>query len=62
MKNKKEANELFSDDNYQHDVARYAKALTHCSKFFDLPPNEEKLVKSIKLSIHLNSKLLHQVG
>lgn len=57
MKNKKEANELFSDGNYRHAAAR--KALTHCSKFFDLSPEEEEEVKEVKLSLHLNIALMY---
>jgi tetratricopeptide (TPR) repeat protein len=41
MKNKAEANELFGDGNYKHACARYAKALSHCNKFFDLSPDDE---------------------
>ena len=54
MKNKAEANELFSDGNYRHAAARYAKALTHCTKFYDLSPQEEHEVKEVKLSLYLN--------
>ena len=54
MKNKAEANELFSGGNYRHAAARYAKALTHCTKFFDLSPQEEQEVKNVKLSLYLN--------
>mmetsp|Transcript_28544 Transcript_28544/g.60504 ORF Transcript_28544/g.60504 Transcript_28544/m.60504 type:complete len:748 (+) Transcript_28544:113-2356(+) len=59
MKNKNEANELFSGKNYRHAAARYAKALTHCSKLFDLSPDEEKEVKEVKLSLHLNLALAY---
>ena len=59
MKNKNEANELFSDKNYRHAAARYAKALTHCTKFFDLSPEEEKEVKDVKLSLYLNIALAY---
>lgn len=54
MKNKKEANELFSDGNYKHSAARYAKALSHCSKFFDLSPAQEEEAREVKLSLYLN--------
>ncbi|KAL7450154.1 hypothetical protein ACHAWC_002127, partial [Mediolabrus comicus] len=54
MKNKAEANELFSGKNYQHAAARYAKALSHCSKFFDLSPEQKKEVDDVKLSLYLN--------
>jgi len=59
MKNKNEANELFSDRNYRHAAARYAKALTHCTKFFDLSPVEEQEVKDVKLSLYLNIALAY---
>ncbi len=59
MKNKNEANELFSDGNHRHAAARYAKALTHCAKFFDLGPEEEKEVRATKLSLHLNMALAY---
>ena len=59
MKNKNEANELFSDKNYRHAAARYAKALTHASKFFDLNPEEQKEVNDVKLSLHLNIALAY---
>ena len=59
MKNKNEANELFSDKNYRHAAARYAKALTHCTKFFDLSPEEEKEVQDVKLSLYLNIALAY---
>jgi len=59
MKNKKEANELFSDKNYRHAAARYAKALTHCSKFFDLSPDEQKEVDDVKMSLYLNIALAY---
>jgi len=59
LKNKNEANELFSDGNYRHAAARYAKALTHCAKFFDLSPEEEREVRDTKLSLHLNMALCY---
>eukprot|EP01082_Thalassiosira_pseudonana_P005183 g4728.t1 g4728 contig16:169977-171020(+) len=59
MKNKGEANELFSDGNYKFAAARYAKALSHCSKFFDLSPEEEQEVKDVKLSLHINMALAY---
>ncbi|KAL7469634.1 hypothetical protein ACHAXS_009915 [Conticribra weissflogii] len=54
MKNKAEANELFSGGNYRHAAARYAKALTHCTKFYDLSPQDEQEVNDVKLSLYLN--------
>ena len=59
MKNKKEANELFSDGNYKHAAARYAKALSHCSKFFDLSPAQEDEMRDVKLSLYLNLALAY---
>jgi molecular chaperone DnaK (HSP70) len=59
MKNKKEANELFSDGNYKHAAARYAKALSHCSKFFDLSPAQEEELRDVKLSLYLNLALAY---
>ncbi|KAL3771140.1 hypothetical protein ACHAW5_009924 [Stephanodiscus triporus] len=54
MKNKNEANELFSDGNYRHAAARYAKALGHTAKLFDLSPAEEEEAREVKLSLYLN--------
>ncbi|CAK4375705.1 unnamed protein product [Aphanomyces euteiches] len=54
VKNKDEGNELFRGGNIQHAAARYVKALTHASKFFDLRPEEADQVKAIKLSLYLN--------
>lgn len=59
LKNKKEANELVADGNYRHAAARYAKALGHCAKFFDLAPAEEEEVRRVKLSLHLNAALAY---
>jgi heat shock protein 4 len=54
MKNKQEANELFSDGNYKFAAARYTKALSHCAKFVDLSPDDGEEVKAVKLSLNLN--------
>ncbi|KAF0689509.1 Aste57867_19066 [Aphanomyces stellatus] len=54
VKNKDEGNELFKGGNVQHAAARYVKALTHATKFFDLRPDEAAEVKAIKLSLYLN--------
>ncbi|EQC41602.1 hypothetical protein SDRG_01561 [Saprolegnia diclina VS20] len=54
MKNKDEGNELFRGGNVQHAAARYVKALTHASKFFDLRPEDAAEVKAVKLSLYLN--------
>jgi tetratricopeptide (TPR) repeat protein len=44
MKNKDEGTELFGDGNYTFAAARYAKALSHCGKLFDLSPEDEEEV------------------
>ena len=59
MKNKAEANELFSDGNYKFAAARYTKALTHCAKFVDLGPDDLKEVNDVKLSLNLNLALAY---
>uniref|UniRef100_A0A7S4QQX3 Uncharacterized protein n=1 Tax=Ditylum brightwellii TaxID=49249 RepID=A0A7S4QQX3_9STRA len=59
MKNKNEANELFSDKNYRHAAARYVKALSHCAKFYDLAPEDEEEIKGVKLSLNLNLALAY---
>ncbi|KAF4040169.1 Hsp70 protein [Phytophthora infestans] len=53
-KNKEEGNELFRDGNHKHAAARYVKALTHASKFFDLTEADKEEVNVIKLSLYLN--------
>ncbi|KAG7396226.1 hypothetical protein PHYBOEH_002606 [Phytophthora boehmeriae] len=53
-KNKEEGNELFRDGNHKHAAARYVKALTHASKFFDLTEADQAEVNAIKLSLYLN--------
>jgi len=57
LKNKTEANELFSDGNYKFAAARYTKALSHCYKFVDLSPDDQKEVNAVKLSVNLNLAL-----
>ncbi len=59
MKNKNEANELFSDGNYRHAAARYAKALSHAAKLFDMSPAEEEEAREVRLSLHLNLALAY---
>jgi tetratricopeptide (TPR) repeat protein len=54
IKNKDEGTELFKGGNYRPAAARYHKALTHSAKFFDLSPEDEVEVKSLKISLHLN--------
>ncbi|KAF4322031.1 hypothetical protein JM18_002296 [Phytophthora kernoviae] len=53
-KNKEEGNELFRDGNHKHAAARYVKALSHTSKFFDLNEADQAEVNTIKLSLYLN--------
>eukprot|EP00977_Amphora_coffeiformis_P003434 scaffold638_cov168-Amphora_coffeaeformis.AAC.16 len=59
LKNKAEANELFSDGNYKFAAARYTKALSHCAKFVDLSPEDAEEVKGVKLSLNLNLALAY---
>lgn len=54
VKNKEEGNELFKGGNFRPAAARYHKALTHASKFFDLSPDDEIEVNQLKLSLYLN--------
>lgn len=59
MKNKAEANELFSDGNFKFAAARYTKALSHCAKFVDLSPEDLEEVNGVKLSLNLNLALAY---
>ena len=59
LKNKKEANELFSDGNFKFAAARYTKALSHCAKFVDLNPDDLEEVTAVKLSLNLNLALAY---
>ena len=54
LKNKEEGTELFKGKNFRPAAARYHKALTHASKFFDLSPDDEVEVSQVKLSLYLN--------
>jgi heat shock protein 4 len=54
VKNKEEGTEIFKGGVWRTAAARYHKALTHCSKFFDLTPADEEEVKGIKTSLYLN--------
>ena len=38
--NKKEGNELVKDGNFGEGIKRYNNALMHCSKFYDLSPEQ----------------------
>lgn len=59
MKNKAEANELFSGGNFKFAAARYTKALSHCAKFVDLSPDDQDEVNGVKLSLNLNLALMY---
>ena len=52
--NKKEGNELVKDQNWSQGVARYNNALQHCSKFYDLSPEQMDELKAVKLSLYNN--------
>lgn len=54
VKNKEEGNELFKGTNYRPAAARYHKALSHCSKFYDVSEDDKKEIKALKLSLYLN--------
>ena len=45
---------LRSGGNYRPAGARYHKALTHCTKFFDLSKEDEIEINTLKLSLYLN--------
>ena len=52
--NKKEGNELVKDGNFGEGVKRYNNALLHCSKFYDLSPEQMETLKAAKLSLYSN--------
>ena len=54
IKNKEEGTEIFKGGVYRTAAARYAKALTHCTKFFDLDPKGEAEVNELKVTLYLN--------
>ncbi len=54
MKNKEEGTEVFNGGVYKTAAARYSKALTHCTKFFDLSPEDAEEVRQVKVSLYLN--------
>jgi len=54
MKHKETGTELFKGKNYLHAAKHYKDALTHCSKFFDLSPEDEQEVRQVRLILHLN--------
>lgn len=54
MKNKEEGNDLFKGGNFRPAAARYHKALTHSTKFFDLSPDDSKEVQLVQVSLYLN--------
>lgn len=53
-KNKEEGNELFAGGNFRMAMARYHKALTHCTKFFDLNQEDQEEVKTIQIALYNN--------
>jgi molecular chaperone DnaK (HSP70) len=59
VKNKEEATEIFKGGVYKTACARYSKALSHTTKFFDLSPEDEKEVTAIKVSLYLNIALCY---
>lgn len=58
VKNKDEGTELFkgavSAQQFRTAAARYSKSLTHCMKFFDLSPEQNKEVLAMKITLYLN--------
>jgi hypothetical protein len=42
------------DQNWSQGVARYNNALQHCSKFYDLSPEQMEDLKAAKLSLYNN--------
>eukprot|EP00616_Rhizochromulina_sp_CCMP1243_P018972 CAMPEP_0118997514 /NCGR_PEP_ID=MMETSP1173-20130426/61872_1 /TAXON_ID=1034831 /ORGANISM="Rhizochromulina marina cf, Strain CCMP1243" /LENGTH=316 /DNA_ID=CAMNT_0006948967 /DNA_START=26 /DNA_END=976 /DNA_ORIENTATION=- len=54
VKHKETGTELFKGKNYMHAAKHYKDALTHCSKFFDLSPEDDQEVRQIRLALHLN--------
>lgn len=54
VKNKEEGTELFKGGNFRPAAARYHKALTHSSKFFDLTKEDEEEVKAIQVTLYCN--------
>lgn len=59
LKNKEEGNELFGGGNVKPAAARYVKALTHASKFFDLSPEDEEEVRKVKVGLLSNVALCY---
>ncbi len=53
-KNKEEGNELFAAGNYRMALARYHKAVTHSTKFFDLGPEDKEEVTNIQVALYNN--------
>jgi heat shock 70kDa protein 4 len=53
-KNKEEGNELFAGGNYRMAMARYHKAVTHSTKFFDLSPEDTEEIKVIQVALYCN--------
>lgn len=53
-KNKEEGNELFAGGNYRMAMARYHKAVTHSTKFFDLGPEDKEEVTNLQVALYNN--------
>ncbi|KAF4714319.1 hypothetical protein FOZ63_004913, partial [Perkinsus olseni] len=54
-KNKEEGNVVFKAGNLQDAVSRYARAMQHLNKAFDMSPEQQAEHDSIALSCHLNT-------
>ena len=54
MKHKETGTEMFKNKNWMHAAKHYKDALTHCSHFYDLSPEDEAEVKAVKLTLYLN--------
>ncbi|KAF4702746.1 hypothetical protein FOZ62_007881 [Perkinsus olseni] len=54
-KNKEEGNVVFKAGNLQDAVNRYARAMQHLNKAFDMSPEQQAEHDSIALSCHLNT-------
>lgn len=52
--NKKEGTDLFKDKNYTNAARFYKQALIHCTKFFNLSPEQKQAVADIEKALHLN--------
>ena len=53
-RNKAEGTELYKGGNWRHAAARYNKALSHTTKFYDCSPQQLEEVNAAKVSLQLN--------